>query len=532
MKDSLLRTAVLALAIPAFFFINGCKPSGGLPREQKTASAEKNSFQEVTAQLEPGGNLYVYLSTEQFLTGLSGKIAGLRNLLDSIPDLKADDRDKLGKACEVVTSLVKASGVEEVSGFGMSSVAHEKGVYHTKMVLHHYQGKGSGFGWSMFGQKPHAFASLELLPANTALATFSDLDVPMLWSVIKKQVADAGFPQADEFLKQVPNEFERRTGLKWDKVLASLGGEFGFVLTLDDAKKISIPLPGSSEPLEIPEPALVLMAKVKDDTIFNRIDQTLKQTGQSIVSVDKSDLKMRTLPLPLPLPIQLRPTVAASGGYLFIANTDAVIQDMLAAKAGKKPALKSSDEFKHLARNVPAEGNSFSFVGQRFGETISKVQSQALQMAASRGNGARAEWLQSLLSSQTPTFSYNVSANTDEGWLVVGNGNQSPGKLLLVGAAVPVGMLSAIAIPNFVKARQTAQKNACLNNLRQMDAAKQQWALEYKKESTETPSRADLQPYLGKFRNGQFPTCPASGRYTINALSEKPQCSVPGHELP
>jgi prepilin-type N-terminal cleavage/methylation domain-containing protein len=52
-----------------------------------------------------------------------------------------------------------------------------------------------------------------------------------------------------------------------------------------------------------------------------------------------------------------------------------------------------------------------------------------------------------------------------------------------------IGLLAAIAIPNFVKARGTAQKNACINNLRQIDGAKEQWALENKKSSgaTELP---------------------------------------------
>jgi prepilin-type N-terminal cleavage/methylation domain-containing protein len=44
-----------------------------------------------------------------------------------------------------------------------------------------------------------------------------------------------------------------------------------------------------------------------------------------------------------------------------------------------------------------------------------------------------------------------------------------------------IGLLAAIAIPNFVKARQTAQKNACIRNLREIDGAKEQWALENKK---------------------------------------------------
>ena len=57
-----------------------------------------------------------------------------------------------------------------------------------------------------------------------------------------------------------------------------------------------------------------------------------------------------------------------------------------------------------------------------------------------------------------------------------------------------IGLLAAIAIPNFVKARTTSQQNACINNLRLIDSSKQQWALEQRKQSTNTPQGTDLQP--------------------------------------
>ncbi|MGZ5545111.1 MAG: type II secretion system protein, partial [Limisphaerales bacterium] len=58
-----------------------------------------------------------------------------------------------------------------------------------------------------------------------------------------------------------------------------------------------------------------------------------------------------------------------------------------------------------------------------------------------------------------------------------------------------IGLLAAIAIPNFVRARQTSQTNACINNLRLIDGAKQQWALEQKKTSTDIPVDTDLVVY-------------------------------------
>ena len=73
------------------------------------------------------------------------------------------------------------------------------------------------------------------------------------------------------------------------------------------------------------------------------------------------------------------------------------------------------------------------------------------------------------------------------------------------------------------------EQNACINNLRQIDAAKQQWALEKNKADTAVPTAQDLLPYL---KNGIFPVCPASGTYFINAIGELPACSIPGHVLP
>jgi len=74
--------------------------------------------------------------------------------------------------------------------------------------------------------------------------------------------------------------------------------------------------------------------------------------------------------------------------------------------------------------------------------------------------------------------------------------------------------------------------NACINNLRQIDAAKQQWALENNKTATATPEAKDIAAYLGTAQNPGFPKCPAGGKYTIGAVNVAPTCSIPGHALP
>ena len=69
----------------------------------------------------------------------------------------------------------------------------------------------------------------------------------------------------------------------------------------------------------------------------------------------------------------------------------------------------------------------------------------------------------------------------------------------------------------------------CINNLRQIDAAKQEWALDNDRTTDAIPTALDLLPYL---KDGIFPMCPSGGTYTINAVGVLPTCSIPGHVLP
>ncbi len=86
-----------------------------------------------------------------------------------------------------------------------------------------------------------------------------------------------------------------------------------------------------------------------------------------------------------------------------------------------------------------------------------------------------------------------------------------------------IGLLAAIAIPNFVKARTASQKNACIANMKQIDGAKATWALENKKTAADTPVVADLYGADKYIRDE--PKCPAGGAYTIGSVDTKPVCS-------
>ena len=97
-----------------------------------------------------------------------------------------------------------------------------------------------------------------------------------------------------------------------------------------------------------------------------------------------------------------------------------------------------------------------------------------------------------------------------------------------------IGILMAIAIPNFMSARARSQTSSCIASLKQIEGAKEQWAMVNKKGATDSPVSSDL---VGGATDGylkSYPTCPTSGTYTIGNMSTRPTCSksADGHVLP
>lgn len=95
-----------------------------------------------------------------------------------------------------------------------------------------------------------------------------------------------------------------------------------------------------------------------------------------------------------------------------------------------------------------------------------------------------------------------------------------------------IALLAAIAIPNFVKARASSQKAACIANLKQINGAKATWALEQKKNNTDSPADTDLYGNTAYIRVA--PSCPGNGTYTVSSVQNVPSCSLgttDGHTL-
>ena len=99
-----------------------------------------------------------------------------------------------------------------------------------------------------------------------------------------------------------------------------------------------------------------------------------------------------------------------------------------------------------------------------------------------------------------------------------------------------IGILIAIAVPGFIRARSMSRMKSCQENLTKIDGAKEQWALENNKSPGASPAWTDIVDTGGQVGEGYLksqPKEPSGGSYTINAVGTDPTCDrgYPGHTL-
>lgn len=100
-------------------------------------------------------------------------------------------------------------------------------------------------------------------------------------------------------------------------------------------------------------------------------------------------------------------------------------------------------------------------------------------------------------------------------------------KILIVPiVCILMGFVIVIVIPNFIRATHETAANGCIVNLRQIEAAKEQWALEHNAKTNDVVTANDIKPYIKLDSNGNLPKCPAGGTYIIGRVGEDIKCSI------
>lgn len=432
------------------------------PSPTKIVSAEPTSFDAVAKHLDAGGGLYFYLSTEGFVKAASRHLSDLGPLLIDLGKLDAEARPKAEAAWKSLSEFTAKSGLKEISGFGVSSIALEPGYYQNKFVLHRAPANGDGFLWKVYGSEPNALDFISYLPATTALATSGNMKLSPVWDALNQEAASN--PDLRKGLDQITQQFQQATELSLPALLASLGPNYSLIVTLDESRKTTIPA-GPGQQITIPEPALGLFVQVQDDVLINRIDKQLSAFPM-ITKNDEGDLHVRSLSMPLPFPF-LRPVVAWKKGILILSSSEPLVREMLDVKAGKKPGLAAQPGFQKLIAGLPKTGGDFSYVSAGIQKVLQDVQTNSL------AQDKNAEPAVQKLLAKINTLSgqgtvVSVTEVTPEGWIATSHGATGPTQIAAAGAVIPAAILAAVAVPAVTQARIKAE---ALKNARQQQAA-------------------------------------------------------------
>ncbi|MCP5051385.1 MAG: hypothetical protein GY940_29735 [bacterium] len=403
------------------------RPTGPDARKPKPLeSSEKNSFHDVTARLNPSGSLYFYISTERLVTPLLERMEGFKDLVLSGPSQPSQESQEIEDGFRLVSQLIENSGLEELSGIGLSMMALEDGINHSKVMTHHYEGDDKGLMWNIFKHPTQSLDALDMLPSETALAFFNDFHPHYLWQWIKDRIGASGIEPLQR-VTVIWDEFMKMQGIDLDRLLPSVDGLVGVVVALDGKKPVPVPIDGRS--LITPDLSAAVLVSVINDRLFNVLKQNIPGTRP----LENRDDKGFSIPAPA-MPFTFEPVVVQRDHFLVIASNIGIIDTIWAAKKGRN-RLTATEEFKRLAREMPYTGNGFWFVSPRFSRALTGFYRESFS-----GSGIDGEIGLSLMEVFSPfpkdLALYGVLEKTGDGLLLTSNHNMSLENLLVLPASV------------------------------------------------------------------------------------------------
>jgi hypothetical protein len=329
---------------------------------QWNRSAENNTYWQVTAKLDQGGEAFGYLHTEKITAALMRLFT---NLEKNIAPATSGGGQKAAQAFSALNMIFKGYGLEEISGLGYSSITLKPGLHRNRFVVYHRPGRDQGLMWSIAGSAPRYLDEMDMLANDTALAFVADYNIEKLAAWIGKQGQKMSGQEMNQGLSMLKTGLAS-AGIDGDRLLKSYGGRLGFILTLDPEKRVAIPVGGSS--ISIPEPAIAFLVKVNDTYLFDLIKGKATLSGQALFK-DEAGVKKIAFPR-LPMPFPLEPTIAQKDNWLIVASMGSVVEGVFGTKG---PKLSDSEEYVSLAYKLPRRGNGFGFVSPKVPRLVAQM---------------------------------------------------------------------------------------------------------------------------------------------------------------
>ena len=337
-----------------------------------SAEPAKTNFEAVTAKLDRNGHLLAYFNTAKTMKQLDQMMDSLIEIANSNDSANPlANNPFLGPMVSGITEAIKPayeeSGIGQIGGVGMSSLAVKKDQWRQKTFIYREPEKSNGLIWEMFGSEPHSLEILELAPAQTGLLAHSDLRISALMDWIDRISEKVTGGQS--VMASAPAEFK--------DILNAFDDEVGFLMTIDPNKQLKIPgfMIQAEEDLEMDSFAFALIARTKGDKILSIINEAMEGGFAPPQKTKIKGVNLNSIPLPLPIPIEgldISPCYFQVDDYMVLASSTSLGKSIIEAKNGKGQ-ITENDDFKTLTEGLDLTSNGISYVSSNFTEWSIKL---------------------------------------------------------------------------------------------------------------------------------------------------------------
>ena len=485
--------------------------------EARDLERVRETYADIHSRLDAGGDLMVVANVDGLL---EDALKSLRNMFLLGP---ADEMAEVLETMDRIGQFLQANGFYAVQGLGLSVVPRADGRNDIKLFIAREATAARLPFWRGYvGAAPVAMNVHAYLPRDTVTAVSTTGDMRFSWQLVRNAVSEVGGPEGGAALEQGLQAFADLAGRTADELIGSLRPETLFSVQLSETETLPVPLGDAENAIAIPLPSLLYIVGVEDDTVINTVQHLMQtMTGEELPGQREEDATLYALPFSPPIPIPLQPTLGVHGNYLLIGSSPEVVRSAISA-ARHRDGLLATADFMQAFPDIDKPNNGIHFISERLGEVLQQVRNEAL--AQSSGEGPEAAYMAALMETKAQTGLALTLYNLPSGIHLTGAGHL--GVRDLVGATViaPVGLMAAIALPAFANARMHAQEVGCTNNLRMLDAAKEQHAMMANLSEGALVTADQLSEYLF----GGMPECPEGGIYTLGPVGTPPSCSVHG----
>ncbi len=425
---------------------------------------------------------------------------------------------------EFLRDIPSVIGLDQIQRHGSSTVPLPEGGFRSRWMLQHAP-NAPGLLWKGAGDRFDPVQELRRLPPTASMVLRYSLNATELRTHLGILCTRYGLP--DEIRAEIRNGIES-SGFPLEPLLQGIqqGITLAICLNPDITWTLPVPVPGG---LQTPEMGIALMIGDPSGALHAHLLETLKATRTlPVLTLETEGFTVHSLPIPAPLPSPIALQFARLNGRLLLTTSPLLMTQMLQRREG----IADSPLADRLAQSSLRSAQILWACDERFPAMLLTLLRKGATLAPPDTSGELLRGAIETWSGLLPLMTSSLVTLHEDNLLRMEHLHSLPlppqkaGTTTLT-APVTIGLLAGIAIPGFVKARETAQSKACINNLRMIEASKDQWAIENLKNNGDKVTPDDLREYLHR-----WPACPADGDYTINPIGTRPTCSHEGHVSP